>query len=206
MPRTAQCLCGAFSVIVSAEPMVVNVCHCQDCQRRSGAPWSSNAYFSKETVSLNDSNKIYTRTSDAGTRINHHFCPICGVTVCWTLEAGSARFGIPVGAFNDPSFPAPSVSVWEKKTIRVVAYHGKYESLGHAAACSLRAPPPRPRQSSPRECRKAADPRQPPGCTSDQSAALPSEGEGHMFESYRAGPKPPKGSLTPQMLAGSPGW
>src|SRR5262249_23457663 len=60
-------------------------------------------------------NRIYARTSDSGTRINHHFCPTCGVTVCWTRETGSTRFGIPVGAFNDPSFPAPSVSVWEKR-------------------------------------------------------------------------------------------
>jgi hypothetical protein len=114
MPRAAKCLCGAFSVIVSAEPMVVNVCHCRDCQRRSGVPWTSNAYFPRETVRLNGPNKIYTRTSHVGTRINHHFCPTCGVTVCWTRETGSTRFGIPVGAFNDPSFPAPSVSFWEE--------------------------------------------------------------------------------------------
>ena len=53
MPRTAQCLCGTFSVIVSAEPVMVNVCHCRDCQRRSGVPWTSNAYFPRETVRLN---------------------------------------------------------------------------------------------------------------------------------------------------------
>jgi len=115
MPRTARCLCGAFTVIVSTEPMMVNVCHCQDCQLRSGAPWSSAAYFPKEAVRLDGPNKIYTRTSDAGTRINHHFCSTCGSTVCWTLETGSTRYGIPVGAFNDPSFPAPSLSVWEKR-------------------------------------------------------------------------------------------
>ena len=97
MPRTAKCLCGAFSVVVSAEPMVVNVCPCRDCQRRSGVPWTSNAYFPREFVHLNGPNKIYTRTSNAGTRINHHFCPTCGVTVCWTRETGSTRFGIPVG-------------------------------------------------------------------------------------------------------------
>jgi len=114
MPRTAKCLCGAFSVVVSAEPVVVNVCHCRDCQRRSGVPWTSNAYFPRETVRLNGPNNIYTRTSNAGTRINHHFCPTCGVTVCWTRETGSTRFGIPVGAFNDPSFPAPSVSFGKK--------------------------------------------------------------------------------------------
>jgi len=115
MPRTAQCLCGAFSAVVSAEPVMVNMCHCEDCQRRSGVPWSSAAYFPTDAVRLDGPNKIYTRTSDAGTRINHHFCPTCGVTVCWTRETGGTRFGIPVGLFNDPSFPAPSLSVWEKR-------------------------------------------------------------------------------------------
>jgi hypothetical protein len=114
MSRTARCLCGDFRVTVSAEPMLVNVCHCEDCQRRSGAPWSSAAYFPKDAVRLDGPNKIYTRTSDAGTRISHHFCPTCGTTVCWTRETGSTRFGIPVGLFTDPSFPAPTLSVWEK--------------------------------------------------------------------------------------------
>ena len=130
MPRTARCLCGAFSVTVSAEPMMVNVCHCQDCQLRSGAPWSSAAYFPSETVELRGPNKIYTRTSEAGTRINHHFCPSCGSTVCWTRETGSTRFGIPVGAFNDPSFPAPSLSVWEKRRF---AWSPRLENVTHAA-------------------------------------------------------------------------
>jgi hypothetical protein len=115
MSRTARCLCGNFSVNVSAEPMLVNVCHCQDCQLRSGAPWASAAYFPKEAVQLDGPNKVYVRTSDAGTRINHHFCPTCGSTVCWTRETGSTRYGIPVGAFNDPSFPGPTLSVWEKR-------------------------------------------------------------------------------------------
>jgi hypothetical protein len=136
MPRTARCLCGDFSVVVSAEPVMVNVCHCEDCQRRSGVPWSSAAYFPSESVRLDGPNKIYTRTSDAGTRINHHFCPTCGTTVCWARETGATRFGIPVGAFNDPSFPAPSLSVWEK---RRYAWSPAMENLAHWDT----QPPPR---------------------------------------------------------------
>ena len=137
MPRTAKCLCGAFSVAVSAEPMMVNVCHCRDCQRRSGVPWTSNAYFPREAVSLHGPNNIYTRTSNAGTCINHHFCPTCGVTVCWARETGSTRFGIPVGAFNDPSFPAPSVSFWEE------ARYGWSPAMDNMDHWDQQPPPPR---------------------------------------------------------------
>jgi hypothetical protein len=115
MAKTATCLCGQFRVVVASEPTVVNVCHCRDCQRRSGVPWTSNAYFPKESVRLEGPNNVYTRASNAGNRINHHFCPTCGVTVCWARETGATRFGIPVGTFNDPSFPAPTVSFWEER-------------------------------------------------------------------------------------------
>jgi hypothetical protein len=115
---------------------MVNVCHCEDCQRRSGVPWSSAAYFPSESVRLDGPNKIYTRTSDAGTRINQYFCPTCGATVCWARETGATRYGIPVGAFNDPSFPAPSLSVWEK---RRYAWSPTIENLAHWDT----QPPPR---------------------------------------------------------------
>jgi hypothetical protein len=63
MERTAKCLCGQFSIIVTGEPTVVNVCHCRDCQRRSVVPWTSNAYFPKEYVRLDGPNKIYTTSA-----------------------------------------------------------------------------------------------------------------------------------------------
>jgi hypothetical protein len=114
MERTAKCLCGAFRVIATGEPNNVNVCHCQDCQRRSGVPWTSNAYYKKSSVRLEGPHRIYTRTSAAGRGLNHHFCPDCGATVCWTAEIAPDFYGVPVGAFNDPAFPAPTVSFWEQ--------------------------------------------------------------------------------------------
>jgi len=127
MERTAKCLCGQFSVIVTSEPVTVNVCHCQDCQRRSGVPWTSNAYFPKEHVRLDGPNKIYTRTSNAGTRINHHFCPNCGVTVCWARESGSTRVGIP-GAVR---------VILGGEALRIVASNQRCQALGHPAAATL---------------------------------------------------------------------
>ena len=114
MERTAKCQCGEFRVITSGEPYMVNICHCQDCQRRSGVPWTSNAYYKKTSVRLEGPYNVYTRVSAVGRKLNNHFCPTCGATVCWTLDAAPDAYGIPVGAFNDPSFPAPSISIWEK--------------------------------------------------------------------------------------------
>jgi hypothetical protein len=52
---------------------------------------------------------------DEGTQIRFHFCPACGSTVYYELEGLEALVAIPVGAFADPTFPPPRVSVYETR-------------------------------------------------------------------------------------------
>lgn len=112
--RTASCQCGGFKAHVEGEPDAVNVCHCRDCQRRTGAHMSANAYFPKARVRLEGEWRLYARPASDGRQMRNCFCPTCGSTVCWTLDLFPERYGVAVGAFNDPAFPAPSRSVWEQ--------------------------------------------------------------------------------------------
>jgi hypothetical protein len=58
----------------------------------------------------------YIRISDEGEkRAFFHFCPDCGATVFYTTEDTPGIVGVPVGAFADPSFPAPTRSIWEER-------------------------------------------------------------------------------------------
>jgi hypothetical protein len=43
----------------------------------------------------------------------YHFCPVCGSTVWYTADADESRIGVKIGAFTDPTFPAPKVSGFE---------------------------------------------------------------------------------------------
>jgi hypothetical protein len=45
--------------------------------------------------------------------ITFSFCPVCGSTLFYRLEALPGFVGIPVGGFADPHFPRPLVSVYE---------------------------------------------------------------------------------------------
>jgi hypothetical protein len=57
----------------------------------------------------------YTRVSDSGEGV-FHFCPDCGATVFYIKEeVFPGLVAVPVGAFADPSFPAPTKSVWEER-------------------------------------------------------------------------------------------
>ena len=39
-PITGRCLCGAVTYSVDADPVVQAACHCADCQRQTGSPFS----------------------------------------------------------------------------------------------------------------------------------------------------------------------
>jgi hypothetical protein len=112
--KTAQCACGGFRAIVSAEPLRVTICHCGACQRRSGVPWTCNAHYRGSDVRLEGQHKVYVRGGQEGRKLRHHFCPDCGTTVCWTGEKFPDLYGVVVGAFADPTYPAPTVSVFEE--------------------------------------------------------------------------------------------
>jgi hypothetical protein len=113
MTQIARCQCQGFRVIVANAPEFVNICQCTDCQRRSGSPLTSNAYFPKTDVRLEGDYKIYSRPTTSGRQAHNYFCPNCGSTLCWILEIRPDHYGVAAGAFNDPAFPVPSVSVWE---------------------------------------------------------------------------------------------
>jgi hypothetical protein len=120
--RAAQCLCGSLRVEVEGEPVVVGVCHCLECQRRSGSPFGAGAFFEASRVHVSGAERQYTRSVPAGRTVTNHFCPECGSNVYWEVQAWPGMFGVAVGAFADPQFPPPGRSVFERSAHPWVAF------------------------------------------------------------------------------------
>jgi len=57
----------------------------------------------------------YVRISDEGEERTFHFCPDCGATVFYTLSTQPDVVAVPIGAFAEPTFPPPTVSVYESR-------------------------------------------------------------------------------------------
>ena len=110
--RRAECSCGQLAAICEGEPVRISVCHCLDCKRRTGSAFSNNARFPEDRVSFAGRPKEYVRISDAGSRVTYSFCPECGTTVHYKIDAQPGLIAIPVGAFADVSFPQPAISVY----------------------------------------------------------------------------------------------
>jgi hypothetical protein len=120
LTRLASCSCGQLSARVTGDPVRVSICHCLACQRRSGSVFAAQARFPIENVAVTGNSTEYVLTGDSGSSARFHFCPQCGATVYYEAEGLEAYRIIPVGAFADPDFPVPTVSVYEGRKHRWV--------------------------------------------------------------------------------------
>ena len=111
--REAACACGQLRIVCRGEPVRISICHCLACQKRTGSVFGMQARFLKENVTqLSGASTRFTRPGDSGGMVSFHFCPHCGSTVYWELSGVPGVYAVAVGAFGDPQFPPPRVSVY----------------------------------------------------------------------------------------------
>jgi hypothetical protein len=90
----------------------VNLCHCTECQRRTGSPFGIGAWYPKDRVRIRGETKTFVRPIEDRT-VTNHFCPACGGTVLWEASKREGLIAIAVGMFGDPTFPPPARSIFE---------------------------------------------------------------------------------------------
>jgi hypothetical protein len=115
LTRTATCRCGQLSITCTGEPVRVSVCHCYDCQKRSGSAFAFQARFAGDAVATSGAHNVYTHVGDSGNSADFHFCPTCGSTLWYHARPFRDLFAVAVGGFADKDFPQPQYSVWENR-------------------------------------------------------------------------------------------
>src|SRR3954454_16015386 len=120
-------LLRSLRLAATGHPTLVAACHCTECQRRTGAAFGVSAYFEKSQIKPEGAYKIYTRDGQERRKVRIHFCPECGTSVYWDADFLPTHIGVAVGAFLDPSFPAPTRSVWEQSRYPWVNFNHELE-------------------------------------------------------------------------------
>jgi hypothetical protein len=113
--RLATCRCGQFRVRTQGEPVRVSICHCLDCQKRSGSAFAFQARWPEEKVEFSGDFKSWSTVSESGNRATFRFCPDCGSTIAYSSDGLPDLIAVAVGAFADPQFPQPHYSVYESR-------------------------------------------------------------------------------------------
>ena len=125
-PHAASCRCGQLTATATGEPVRISVCHCLNCQKRSGSAFAAQVRYPATQVTIAGQSKTFTATGDNGAA-HFHFCPDCGSTVSFTNDSVPDTIAIALGAFDDPYFITPTVSVWEERQHEWVEIAGDVE-------------------------------------------------------------------------------
>jgi hypothetical protein len=120
MVQQGSCSCGQLRVSCRGEPVRISICHCLDCQKRTGSAFGYQARFPKDQVTVEGEMKEFERLGDSGQTVTFRFCPVCGSTVYWTLPSQPGLIAVAVGAFADADYPSPWFSVYERRRHRWV--------------------------------------------------------------------------------------
>lgn len=106
------CLCGQVRYHITAEPMLVAVCHCRHCQKQSGSAFSVNLLVASDRIQIEGQLKDYTDRGEADRLVTRRFCPECGSAVATELEMLPGTVVIKAGTLDDPSSSIPTVHMW----------------------------------------------------------------------------------------------
>jgi len=113
-PITGRCLCGSVTYSVAADPVIQAVCHCTDCQRQTGNPFSvlvgvPRAAFHVEGGTIAS---FATTGEDHGGDTERRFCSACGSPVFSFAAVAPELTFIKAGSLDDASWLEPAVEAW----------------------------------------------------------------------------------------------
>jgi hypothetical protein len=111
-PFSGGCACGAVRYESIAEPVLMLHCHCRDCQRSSGGPFSSFVLVPAEAFKLKGSLRFHASPSEAGGQTHRGFCPECGGPVVVNADAAPQFAAIRTTSLDDPGWFNLQMDVW----------------------------------------------------------------------------------------------
>lgn len=108
MVREGGCLCGAVRFVVTVEPITTVHCHCSDCRRATGAPFSTLAIYPRDAVRWTGA---MPRRVPWAERLRLS-CPHCGSPLGVLPAEAAAIVVLNVGCHDRPEQLAPACHVW----------------------------------------------------------------------------------------------
>jgi len=109
------CLCGTVRYEASGDPENASYCHCDDCKRATGGPYTVGVLVkSSELRIISGEVKGYTAIADSGRNITREFCPNCGSPLFTRAEKCSDLVFLKTGSLDEPEVVKPSCQIWTK--------------------------------------------------------------------------------------------
>lgn len=112
--QVGGCLCGQVRYELEGAPKHVFYCHCTDCQKETGGPFSTELYVRAEQIKLSGGMKTFVVTGDSGKNVVRNFCSKCSSVVMTEFEVDPESVCIKACSLDDPSWLKPEFHLYVK--------------------------------------------------------------------------------------------
>jgi len=112
------CLCGAVRYECTGDPENASYCHCDDCKKATGGPYTVGVLAQASTLRIISGQvKGYTTIADSGRKITRQFCPNCGSPLFTRAEKCPDLVFLKAGCMDEPELIKPSCQTWTKRAV-----------------------------------------------------------------------------------------
>ncbi len=111
---TGGCSCGVVRYRIDGAPLAAYLCHCTDCQRRTGSAFAMALLVSARDFSIEEGKprKVKKIRPSGRVSINCH-CPTCLVRI-YTISEGSEILSLRPGTLDRPTAIEPVAQLWTR--------------------------------------------------------------------------------------------
>jgi hypothetical protein len=109
------CACGSIRYDCSSAPLAALNCHCEDCQRSSGAPFASGVVVITGDLKVSGTPRTYSVRGSSGGSTIRSFCPDCGTPLFTRGEANPQFTSIRFPSLDDSSGFRPMLDIWTSR-------------------------------------------------------------------------------------------
>ena len=135
MPATGKCLCGRVQYALAQPLPDLDVCHCKNCQRQSGAAFVPFVAISMAALEMSGSPKVFMDSdTESGKTVARYFCGDCGSPLYVVVEAAPATAYMVVGTLDDTHHLNPKCHGWtasKQDWVRIVDDAPQHEFEPH---------------------------------------------------------------------------
>jgi hypothetical protein len=117
LPLLGGCFCGAVRYRVAGAPLMVHVCHCHRCQKRSGAAFALMVLVHTADLAVEGRPRSERRVLANGREVVDSACPACAAFVCASATAAPAYTTLRGGTLDDTRWLRPIAQTWVESAI-----------------------------------------------------------------------------------------
>lgn len=132
IPMTGGCPCGAIRYEIRSEPSLTYVCHCTDCQRRSGSAFAVSLVVPDAAFAITAGDPVVsTRVAESGNTVSLSLCGACGGPVFAGRRGGPrGTLTVRAGTLDDTGGVRPDIHIWTRSRQPWVAIPNGVPSFG----------------------------------------------------------------------------